>query len=58
MQEYFYLTKKVVSYKLDGKDPFEADNMQVASKLRKCEMETTIRSPGCLWCLGLHSKEL
>ena len=31
-----------MSYKLDGKDPFEADNMQVASKFRKWEMKTTV----------------
>ena len=40
MQEYFYWAKKVV--KLNGKNPFEAVNMQVASKLRKWEMESTV----------------
>ena len=32
----------MVFYKLNGKNPFESVNMQVASKLRKWEMETTV----------------
>ena len=32
----------MVSYKLNGKNPFKSVNMQVASKLRKWEMKTTV----------------
>ena len=47
----------MVFYKLNGKNPFESVNMQVASKLRKWEMETTV-VPVAFGALGTFQRTL